>query len=190
MITEDDIIRILSDPRFRRTVRAICRLAFTDKDPERGLAENWGMITDEEACAKHGITSDELWEAINNRWILSKNGLVDDDSVATWVKGRADFKAKVAAKAERAKNRTPRPPKPKPERGPAPDGTMWMQDAALALGLNISSAAPLASQGKLQRAGRGLVTTASVEHYKATRIPRKSRVPVHSSAPSVTSVDP
>ncbi len=167
MLTDDDIIRILSDPRFRRTVRAICRLAFTDKDPEVRLSENHGMITDEEACAKYGISPDELYEAINNRWIRAEaNGLIDDDSVSTWIKGRPKFMAQQQAKAERQQR--PRALRKPRESAPIVSGPedMTLPEAAAYIGCALATVGPLASMGRLVRCGRGLVTRESVLAYR------------------------
>lgn len=169
MITDDDIIRILSDPRFRRTVRAICRLAFTDhREEEPLLAKSDGMLTPEQACERFGMRAEQLQEAIEKRWVRAEDGLVDAQTVRQWWKGREKFLNKEQARAAAIdKRRRERPVREIPE------GCMTMKQAAEYLGLDESTVAPYKNKGVLADAGAGLVTRESVEAYAAKRNPKR-----------------
>lgn len=91
-ITESDIIRLLSDPRFERTVLAILRRRLrvdevAEKhvsESDREMPEDWGWIPIAQAAVKYQLSPGEIDVAIQKRHVKGNSRKVDEDSLRVW----------------------------------------------------------------------------------------------------------
>jgi hypothetical protein len=91
-ITESDIIRLLSDPRFERTVLAILRRRLrvdevAEKhvsESDREMPEDWGWIPIAQAAVKYQLSPGDIDVAIQKRHVKGNSRKVDEDSLRVW----------------------------------------------------------------------------------------------------------
>ena len=92
MITEADIIRLLSDPRFERTVLAILRKRLSNyNEPEEHVSESskplptdWGWIPIALAAKKYGLIAADIDAAIAQEHLRGNGTHVDEDVLRIW----------------------------------------------------------------------------------------------------------
>ncbi len=89
-LTNADIIRIYSDPRFERTVLAILRRrlraddATDEEESASDLPSEWGWITIAHAAVKYQLSPGDIDAAIQKRHVLGNSHKVDEDSLRVW----------------------------------------------------------------------------------------------------------
>lgn len=93
MITDTDILRVLSDPRFERTVLAILRRRLANhreeeephvSESDKPLPAEWGWVPIADAAKKYGLLPADIDEAIRKKHVRGNGTKVDEDTVRIW----------------------------------------------------------------------------------------------------------
>jgi len=160
MITETDIIRLISDPRFERAVLATLRRALSktvvgrDDSEEEDTPVTWGMVLITDAAKKYVLPPATIDAAIASKQVKGNGTQVDEDDLRVWLRGQ-DHKKPATEPAYVAPTK-------------AIDGPVSVSFAAAALALGISEerVAESALAGTLKLVGDDRVTEASVNKFR------------------------